>query len=98
MVCEVKVSEGSDRAAAQTLDDEDVGGLAGPMGEVGEVTTPCPFLGAWRCSWRAFASAFSWVRTKYAKFCRTSVLVDAPPNHAVPHSCEDLAIFCVHGL
>jgi hypothetical protein len=65
---EVNVREGRDRAAAQTLDEEDEGGLAGPPGDVGEVTA-WPFFGFWRCSCRAFASAFSCVRTKYAKFC-----------------------------
>jgi hypothetical protein len=76
--CEVNVSEGRDRAAAQTLDDEDEGGLAGPPGEEGEVM-PWPFFGFWRCNCRAFASAFSCVRTKYAKFwnCVSVCLADA---------------------
>jgi hypothetical protein len=67
--CEVKVREGSDRAAAQTLDDDDAdeGGLEGPLGDEGEVMA-WPFLGFCRCSWRALARAFSCVRTKYAKF------------------------------
>jgi hypothetical protein len=65
---DVKVREGSDKAAAQTLDEEDEGGLAGSPGDVGEVTA-WPFFGFCRCSCKAFASAFSCVRTKYAKFC-----------------------------
>lgn len=67
--CEVKVSEGRERAAAQTLDDEDAdeGGLAGPLGDEGEAMA-WPFLGFCLCSCRAFARAFSCVRTKYAKF------------------------------
>ncbi len=59
MDCEVKVSDGSDRAAAQTLEDEEDGGLAGPVGEVGAATTGWPCFGACRWSWRAFASARS---------------------------------------
>lgn len=66
--CDVKVREGRDSAAAQTLEEEDAGGLAGPVGEIGEVVVPWPCLGACRCSWRAFARAFSCVRTKYARF------------------------------
>lgn len=71
--CEVKVREGSDSAAAQTLDDDDAdeGGLAGPLGDEGEAMA-WPFLGFWRCNWRALARAFSCVRTKYAKFLMKS--------------------------
>jgi len=70
MACEVKVSEGSDKAAAHTLEVEveDEGGLAGPVDEEGEVALLWPSLGDCRCSCRAFASAFSCVRTKYARF------------------------------
>jgi hypothetical protein len=68
IVCEVKVREGSERAAAHTLDDEDVGGLEGPGGDEGEVGVLWPCLGACRWSCKAFARAFSWVRTKYARF------------------------------
>ena len=63
IVCDVKVREGRDKAAAQTLDEEE-GGLAGPVGDDGEAVVAWPFLDACRCSWRAFASAFSCVRTK----------------------------------
>lgn len=63
MDCEVKVRDGKDRAAAQTLDDEDEGGPAGPLGDEGEIMA-WPFLGICRCSCRALARAFSWVRTK----------------------------------
>lgn len=62
--CEVKVRDGRDRAAAQTLDVDEAGGLAGPVGDEGEAARTWPFLGACRCSWRAFARARSWVRTK----------------------------------
>jgi hypothetical protein len=65
---EVKVREGSERAAAQTLEEEDAGGLAGPVGDEGEATVGCPCFGACLCNWSALASAFSCVRTKYAKF------------------------------
>lgn len=37
----------------------------------------CPFLVGWRFSWRAFASAFSWVRTKLARFYQ-SLIVSRP--------------------
>lgn len=73
---EVKVKEGNERAAAQTLDDEEAGGLEGPVGEEGEIGLLCPCLGACRCSCRAFARAFSCVRTKYAKFYSTPVSID----------------------
>jgi len=42
IVWEVNVREGSERAAAQTLDWEDDGGLAGPVGDKGEVVAACP--------------------------------------------------------
>jgi hypothetical protein len=42
IACDVKVREGRDSAAAQTLEDEDDGGLAGPVGEEGEATVGCP--------------------------------------------------------
>ena len=35
---DVKVKEGRDSAAAQTLDEDEEGGLAGPVGEEGEAT------------------------------------------------------------
>lgn len=69
---EVNVSEGSESAAAQTLEEE-AGGLEGPVGDVGERELVCPCLGACRCNCRALASAFSCVRTKYAKFYSTSI-------------------------
>lgn len=50
IACDVKVSEGRDSAAAQTLEEEDGGGLAGPVGEEGEATVDCPWLEARRCS------------------------------------------------
>jgi hypothetical protein len=64
IACEVNVREGRDRAAAQTLDEDEEGGLAGPVGEEGETVEDWPWLDPRRCSWSAFASAFSWVRTK----------------------------------
>ena len=99
----MKVREGSERAAAQTLDEEEVGGLEGAGGEFGEVGVAWPCLGACRCSCRAFARAFSWVRTKYAKFWSQSV---SRGNGATgqreggkrTHSYENLSILCVHDL
>jgi hypothetical protein len=38
----VKVREGRDSAAAQTLDEEEAGGLAGPVGEEGETVEDWP--------------------------------------------------------
>lgn len=64
IACEVNVREGRESAAAHTLEVEDAGGLAGPVGEAGEAAMPWPFLGACRCSCRALASAFSCVLTK----------------------------------
>ena len=66
----MKVKEGSESAAAQTLEEEDAGGLEGLVGEVAEMELLWPCLGACRCSCSALASAFSCVRTKYAKFCQ----------------------------
>jgi len=60
IVGEVNVSDGSDRAAAHTLDVED--DADAPVGEV--TAAPWPWRGACRWSCRALASAFSWVRTK----------------------------------
>jgi hypothetical protein len=68
MVWDVKVSEGRERAAAHTLGVEDTGGFDVGVGEDGERAGFWPCFGVCRCSWRAFARAFSWVRTKYAKF------------------------------
>ena len=56
MVGDVNVSEGSERAAAQTLEVEEEA-LEVPVGEEG--VTLSPLRGACRCSCRAFASAFS---------------------------------------
>ena len=64
IACEVKVRDGRESAAAQTLEEEDDGGLAGPVGEAGEVTADWPWLDERLCNWRAFARAFSCVRTK----------------------------------
>ena len=68
MVWDVNVSDGRERAAAHTLEDEDALELVAAVGEDGEATVPCPCRGACRCNCRAFARAFSWVRTKYARF------------------------------
>ena len=37
IVGEVNVKEGSERAAAQTLEEEEAGGLEGPVGDEGEI-------------------------------------------------------------
>lgn len=53
----MKVNEGSDKAAAHTLEvevDEDTVVVVGD-----EMDWLWPWRGACRCSWRAFASAFS---------------------------------------
>jgi hypothetical protein len=42
IACEVNVSDGRDNAAAQTLDDDEAGGLAGPVGDEGEATVLWP--------------------------------------------------------
>jgi hypothetical protein len=63
------VRDGSERAAAQTLEVEDVFALE-DVGDDCEAVGLWPCLGACRCNCRAFASAFSWVRTKYARFCQ----------------------------
>jgi len=77
MLCEAKVRYGRERAAARVLDvvaeEAEEGGFV-VVGDIGVVawapTEPDmlgegPCLGAcWRRSWRAFARAFSWVRTK----------------------------------
>lgn len=76
-VCDVKVREGSERAAAQTLEFEGVLVLEAVGDEVGDdggSAVAVPGLGACLCSCKAFASAFSWVLTKYARFCTGSVL------------------------
>lgn len=64
-VGDVKVSDGRDRAAAHTLDVEEDELV--PVGE--DIELLWPWRGACRCNCKAFASAFSWVRTKYARFC-----------------------------
>jgi hypothetical protein len=38
IACDVNVRDGRDSAAAQTLDEEEAGGLPGPVGEEGEAT------------------------------------------------------------
>ena len=82
MLCEAKVRYGKESAAARVLDvvadeAEDGGFVAvGDPGIAGPPTTPDilveePCLGVCcRRNWRAFARAFSWVRTKWAKFCK----------------------------
>jgi len=74
MVWDANVSDGSDRAVAHTLEVEDAGALDADadVGEDGERAVVWPCLGLCRCSWRAFARAFSWVRTKYARFWRAA--------------------------
>jgi hypothetical protein len=63
------VREGSDRAAAHTLEVEDVLGVELVGEAVGDAgTVPATCFGACRCNCRAFAKAFSCVRTKYARF------------------------------
>jgi hypothetical protein len=44
MAWDVNVREGRDSAAAQTLEDEDAGGLEGPVGDEGEAATVWPWL------------------------------------------------------
>ena len=95
---EVNVKEGSERAAAQTLEEEEAGGLEGPVGDEGEIELLWPWLGACRCNCRAFASDFSCVRTKYAKFCSISVSVLQDDVVVHTYSYEDLSILCVHDL
>jgi len=76
MLCEAKVKYGRERAAASVLDvvaeDAEEGGCV-LVGEVGVAAPPTdpdtlweePCLGAcWRRNCRAFARAFSCVRTK----------------------------------
>lgn len=82
ILCEAKVKYGRERAAARVLDvveeDAEDGGfvVVGDPGIADPPTapdTPCddPFLGVCcRRNCRALASAFSCVRTKWAKFCR----------------------------
>lgn len=78
---DAKVRYGRERAAARVLDVEEEEAEEGGFVAVGDVgvaelpTAPVvafcdePFFGAcWRRNCRAFASAFSCVRTKWAKF------------------------------
>lgn len=52
------MSEGRDRAAAQTLEVEGVAALE-EVGEDGEAVVPWPCFGVCRCNCRALARAFS---------------------------------------
>ena len=105
--CEVKLKEGRDKAAAQTLDVAEVAALE-VVGEACEAVVPWPGLCACRCNCRAFARAFSWVRTKYARFCWLRQYSSATVS---PRGCrrvqtvaksaylyEDLPILCVHSF
>lgn len=47
IVCDVKVSEGRDRAVAQTL-EVDEGAVEAPEGDEAEAVAVWPCLGAWR--------------------------------------------------
>lgn len=77
-LCDVKLSEPSDKAAASVLDvDADVEGRSGTIGEAGTTTGATddtlweePWRGAFcRRNCKALARAFSWVRTKVASCC-----------------------------
>lgn len=95
MVGEVKVSDGRDKAAAQTLEVDDEEFVFVPVGEETEALWPC--RGACRCSCKAFASAFSWVRTKYARFWDTvserpdmrATLLCPEHSHSTARGCPD---------
>lgn len=76
MLWEVKVREGRERAAAHTLELEDVAAFVVVVGEEEEGALLWPCFGACRCSCRAFARAFSWVRTKYARFWRAALVCE----------------------
>jgi hypothetical protein len=63
MFCEVNFNAPKDRADANVRGEEKELEGVREEGDCGVAA----FLN-WRRSWRAFASAFSWVRTKLAKF------------------------------
>ena len=65
MLCEENFSTPKDKAEAKVDDVEDR--ELPELDEAPEVVG-CPFLEGWRLSWSAFARAFSWVRTKLARF------------------------------
>ena len=80
MVWEAKASDGSDKAAARVLaaefEEEVLVGMLAVIGEAGGVPSPCsvtavgvvcPCLDGCFRSCRALASAFSCVRTKWAR-------------------------------
>lgn len=83
-VCDVKVREGSDRAAAQTLEFDVVlvvEAVGDDVGDDGGSAVAATCLGACLCSCKAFASAFSCVRTKYARFWRSQPCVWTADTH-----------------
>jgi len=71
MLWDVNVRYGRERAAAKVAEVEDA--EDGLDGEVAPPTAVDPCFGFWRCNCRALASAFSCVRTKYARLYAPSV-------------------------
>lgn len=62
ILCEENFRTPKDKAAVKVEEVE-----LPELDEAPEVVG-CPFLEGWRLSWSAFARAFSWVRTKLARF------------------------------
>ena len=86
-----------EKTAARALDVE-VGVAA-----VGEISSGepivCPFLGGWRLSCKAFARAFSCVRTKCARFLTLSVQhmdLEGSSGCLCSHLDKDLPILRIH--
>lgn len=89
MLWDVKLRAPKDKAAAIVLEvEEDVEGLSGTVGDIGTETEPTLCEGPWRAgcrrNCRAFAKAFSWVRTKLA-----SCLMNISPSSESMVGSED---------
>jgi hypothetical protein len=65
MVCDESFRAPKDKAAAKVEEVED---REPPELDEAPEVVGCPFLEGWRRSCSAFARAFSWVRTKLARF------------------------------
>ncbi len=71
MLCEGKLSVPRESAAARALDVDKVEELLICVGEASPLWVPdCPPLGPCRLNCKAFARAFSCVRTNCARFCQ----------------------------